>query len=76
MRFLPVWGWRMGRGAMNQERRMAHFQEAYEFWVQRRLTQEEAAALLGVSDRTFRRWTERHPPKSVKPPRDELEKRL
>ena len=52
MRFLPVWGWRMGRGAMNQERRMAHFQEAYDFWVQRRLTQEEAAALLGVSDRT------------------------
>ena len=31
MRFLPVWGWRMGRGAMNQERRMAHFQEAYDF---------------------------------------------
>ena len=39
---------------------MAYFQEAYDFWVQGRLTQEEAAALLGVSDRTFRRWTERH----------------
>ena len=39
---------------------MAHFQDAYDFWVQGRLTQEEAAALLGVSDCTFRRWVERH----------------
>lgn len=30
--------------------------EAYEGWHQRRFTQEEAARLLGVSDRTFRRY--------------------
>lgn len=32
------------------------FEEAYEGWTQNRLTQEEAARLLGVSDRTFRRY--------------------
>lgn len=32
------------------------FKEAYEGWTQSRLTQEEAARLLGVSDRTFRRY--------------------
>lgn len=32
------------------------FNEAYEGWKQHRLTQEEASRLLGVSDRTFRRY--------------------
>ena len=32
------------------------FEEAYEGWTQNRFTQEEAARLLGVSDRTFRRY--------------------
>ena len=32
------------------------FEEAYEGWTQNRLTQEEAALMLGVSDRTFRRY--------------------
>ena len=31
------------------------FQEAYAGWQQKRLTQEEAGQLLGVSERTFRR---------------------
>jgi transposase len=32
------------------------FLEAYECWTEGQLTQEEAARLLGVSDRTFRRY--------------------
>jgi len=32
------------------------FEEAYEGWTQSRFTQEEAARLLGVSDRSFRRY--------------------
>jgi transposase len=43
-----------------QEVRMRRFEEAYEGWTERRLTQEEAARLLGVSDRTFRRYIERY----------------
>lgn len=35
---------------------MLRFEEAYEGWQEKRLTQEEAARLLGVSDRTFRRY--------------------
>lgn len=36
------------------------FLEAYEGWNNDRLTQEEAARILGVSDRTFRRYVERY----------------
>ena len=39
---------------------MQYFQEAYDFWIQRELSQEEAAAMLGVSERTLRRWAERY----------------
>jgi len=35
------------------------FDEAYEGWQARRLTQEEAARLLGVHERTFRRYIDR-----------------
>jgi transposase len=35
------------------------FQEAYVGWQDDRLTQEEAALILGVSDRTFRRYIDR-----------------
>lgn len=35
------------------------FEEAYDGWTQRKLTQEEAARLLGVTDRTFRRYLKR-----------------
>jgi len=43
-----------------QEVRMKRFEEAYDGWAERRLTQEEAARILGVSDRTFRRYVERY----------------
>jgi len=36
------------------------FDEAYDGWCTRRLTQEEAAQLLGVCDRTFRRYIDRY----------------
>ena len=36
------------------------FEEAYEGWQQGRLSQFEAARLLGVSDRTFRRYGVRY----------------
>ena len=34
---------------------MAVFEDAYTLWTERRLTQAEAAQLLGVCERTFRR---------------------
>ncbi|MCO6441166.1 MAG: ISNCY family transposase [Nitrococcus mobilis] len=36
------------------------FEEAYTGWQARRLTQEEAARLLGVHERTFRRYIDRY----------------
>jgi transposase len=39
---------------------MMRFEEAYTSWQDRRLTQEEAARLLGVCERTFRRHIERY----------------
>jgi transposase len=36
------------------------FKEAYGSWREDRLTQEEAALILGVSDRTFRRYIDRY----------------
>lgn len=36
------------------------FEEAYGGWRERRLTQEEAARLLGVHERTFRRYIDRY----------------
>ena len=36
------------------------FKEAYGGWRERRLTQEEAARLLGVCERTFRRYVDRY----------------
>jgi hypothetical protein len=36
------------------------FEEAYEDWHARRLTQEDAARLLGVCPRTFRRYVDRY----------------
>lgn len=35
---------------------MLRCEEAYQDWQEKRLTQEDAARLLGVSDRTFRRY--------------------
>jgi transposase len=46
----------MKRTLLLQEIRIMRFEEAYTSWQRRSLTQEEAARLLGVSDRTFRRY--------------------
>ena len=36
------------------------FEDVYSVWTERRLTQDEAAQLLGVCPRTFRRWAVRY----------------
>ena len=46
----------MRRTEILQEIRNMRFEEAYEGWIEKRFTQEEAARLLSVSDRTFRRY--------------------
>jgi transposase len=46
----------MRRTELLEEIRKMRFEEAYQGWSQNRFTQEEAARLLGVSDRTFRRY--------------------
>ena len=50
----------MTRTQLLQELRRMRFQEAYGGWRERRLTQEEAARLLGVCERTFRRYVDRY----------------
>jgi predicted DNA-binding transcriptional regulator YafY len=37
-----------------------HFTRNPDYWQARRLTQEEAARLLGVCERTFRRYIDRY----------------
>lgn len=50
----------MRRTEWLQETRRMRFEEAYGGWHTRRLTQEEAARLLGVCARTFRRYVDRY----------------
>lgn len=50
----------MRRTEMLQEIRRMRFVEVYSRWAERRLTQEEAAEILGVSDRSFRRYVGRY----------------
>ncbi len=50
----------MRRTQLLQELRQMQFEQAYGGWQQGRLTQEEAARLLGVSERTFRRYIDRY----------------
>ena len=45
----------IGRAHFVQENRKMGFQEAYEGWSEGRLTQAEAALLLGPCERSFRR---------------------
>jgi transposase len=45
---------------MLQEIRKMRFAEVYSGWRESRLTQEEAAQILGVCDRTFRRYIDRY----------------
>jgi len=49
----------MKRTALLQEVRKMRFEEAYGGWKRGRLTQEEAARLLGVCERTYRRYIDR-----------------
>ena len=50
----------MGRTELLQEIRKMRFEEAYGGWETGRLTQAEAASLLGVCERTFRRYLSRY----------------
>jgi transposase len=50
----------MRRTELLQEIRKMRFEEVYFGWSERRLSQEEAARILGVSDRTFRRYIGRY----------------
>jgi transposase len=48
------------RTELLQEIRKMRFKEAYYGWTESRLTQGEAAMMLGVSERTFRRYINRY----------------
>ena len=48
-----------------QEIRMMRFREAYGGWQKSNLTQVEAAKLLGVCERTFRRYINRYEEKGL-----------
>lgn len=50
----------ISRVRLLQENRKMRFEEAYEGWTQGRLTQAEAALLLGQCERSFRRHIERY----------------
>ena len=49
----------ISRARYVQENRKMRFQEAYDGWSEGRLTQAEAALLLGQCERCFRRHIER-----------------
>ena len=50
----------MTRATVLQEVRQMRFEELYERRQRRRLTMAEAAEMLGVTERTFRRWSGRY----------------
>ena len=50
----------MSRARWLEETKQMRFEEAYSGWTEGRLTQEEAAQLLGVCDRSFRRYINRY----------------
>lgn len=50
----------MGRTEVLQGLRAMKFEDIYGRWQQRRLSQAEAAEILGMSERTFRRWRDRY----------------
>ena len=50
----------MRRTELLQEIRKMRFEEAYGVWTENRLSQEEAARMLGVCARTFRRYIDRY----------------
>lgn len=50
----------MGRASVLQEIRTMRFEEVYDRWTEDRLTQREAADVLGVCERQFRRQCRRY----------------
>jgi len=50
----------MKRTELLQEVRKMRFKEAYYGWQEGRLSQEEAAMILGICDRSFRRYRDRY----------------
>ena len=50
----------MNRTALLQERRMQTFHDVLGHWQARRLSALEAAGLLGMSERSFRRYRRRY----------------
>jgi transposase len=50
----------MRRTELLQELRKMRFEEVYDAWGAGRLNQEEAARILGVCGRTFRRYVGRY----------------
>lgn len=50
----------MSRARWLQEMKQMRFEEAFDLWQNRTLSQEEAAQLLGVCDRSFRRYIDRY----------------
>ncbi len=50
----------MKRTKLLQEIRKMRFEEIYGDWLNKRISQEEAGRLLGVCDRTFRRYIDRY----------------
>ena len=50
----------MSRARWLQETRQRRFEEAFELCQSKTLSQEEASMLLGVCDRTFRRYIDRY----------------
>lgn len=55
----------MKRTKVLQEIRKMRFEDVYGAWSERRLTQEDAAALLGVCERTFRRYVDRYDERGI-----------
>jgi len=51
-------GGNMRRTELLQEVGKMRFKEVLGIWTERNITQEEAALMPGVSDRTFRRYVE------------------
>ncbi|MCX5903736.1 MAG: helix-turn-helix domain-containing protein, partial [Proteobacteria bacterium] len=50
----------MKRTEILQEIRKMRFKEAYDGWQEGRLSQDEAARILGICDRSFRRYIDRY----------------
>jgi transposase len=50
----------MSRTRKLQEMRTMYFDEIFSKWQEKKLSQEDAARLLGVSTRTFRRYARRY----------------